>query len=252
MGDDIIKNRGMATIEASLVIPLFMFVVMAFLQTGFLVITNAHIYVAFSQAVEETAEAAYSSEVLLGAQGRDATVSAQVYLKIQKKLKDDTLVSQFVSGGVSGIFLTDCTLTEEAFIEATLRYQMKLRVPLFTLPGIWFTEQQKQKAYLGYVPETETEAYVYVTDYQSVYHLERSCTHLTLCIYEVAEEQLKKEYEYLSACSYCKNTGTRYYVTSQGDCYHQSLLCPGLKRTIYRVKKSSVADKAPCSRCGGG
>ncbi len=245
------NSRGMATIEASLVITLFLFGALALLQIGFVLITSMHVYDAFSQAVEQTAQEACIYETCLGEEGSNTTVLALVYERLQNHLRSDLLVTQCVQGGASGVFVTSCLLTDEKYIEAALCYRVRIVLPFFSLSGISFKEQQKQKAFLGYVAPDEAETYVYITDYQSVYHLTRSCTHLNLSISEVSAQELEQNYSGLSACSYCKHSGSKYYVTSEGDCYHESLACPGLKRTIYRVKKSSVQGKAPCSRCGG-
>ncbi|MDD6406342.1 MAG: pilus assembly protein, partial [Clostridiales bacterium] len=56
----------------------------------------------------------------------------------------------------------------------------------------------------------------------------------------------------LSPCRLCRkymSTGI-LYVTSQGDRYHCSLNCSGLKRTVYRVMKEEHPELRPCSKCG--
>lgn len=249
-GGDVIKDRGMATVEASLVIPLFLFAVMAFMQLGFTVVANARVAVAFSRAVEETAADAYSYETLLG-EGSEVFVKAGLYGKLQKELNRDGLIKQYVDGGAFGVYLTKACLTEEGFLEASIHYTVSIQIPM--LPGIRvaFTENRVQKAYTGYIASGQEESYVYITENQSVYHVIRTCSHLQRSIYEVTEEELRKKYRRLSACSFCKDAGQQFYVTDEGDCYHTSLVCPGLKRAVYRVKKSSVPELGICSRCGG-
>ena len=41
------------------------------------------------------------------------------------------------------------------------------------------------------------------------------------------------------------------YVTSDGDRYHNSLACPGLKRSVRSIPKSEALGKGlrPCGRC---
>lgn len=42
------------------------------------------------------------------------------------------------------------------------------------------------------------------------------------------------------------------FVTAYGDCYHSTLGCSGLKRTIKAVKLKDVGNLRPCSRCASG
>lgn len=231
-------------------IPLFMFVITAFLQIGFIMVTNVRIALAFSSAVEETAQEAYSYEVGLG-EGSKVFITAALYGKLQKNLNKDGLVKQYVTGGEKGVLLTEGYLTEDGFVEASIRYIVSIQVPLLQHLHTVFTEHRIQKAYIGSVSSTEENTYVYITDNQSVYHVTRTCSHLNLCIYEISVQQLQSEYKNLAPCHNCKNAGNKLYVTAEGDCYHTSLACPGLTRRIYRVKKSSVPELDACSRCGG-
>lgn len=233
-----------------MVIPLFLFAALAFLKLGFTVVANARIAAAFFEAVEETAAEAYSYEVVLG-EGSEVLVKAGLYGKLHKKLHRDGLIKQYVDGGALGVCLTKAHLTEDGFVEASIRYAVSIKIPM--LPGICvaFTENRVQKAYTGYTALGQEESYVYITENQSVYHVSRTCSHLQRSIYEITAEGLRKQYPGLSACSFCKNAGRQFYVTEAGDCYHTSLACPGLKRTVYRVKKSSVPELGCCSRCGG-
>ena len=89
-----------------------------------------------------------------------------------------------------------------------------------------------------------------VTDNQAVYHMTRRCSYLTLQIQASTLEQAK--HNGYDMCAFCGKDvqGRQVYVTNEGDRYHSSLTCSGLKRTVYRKKKSEVTGLAACSRCG--
>ena len=105
-------------------------------------------------------------------------------------------------------------------------------------------------------PVTETKQMVYVTETGTVYHLSRSCTHLDLAISPVTSEQLSASrnasggnYRVCELCGMSAASQGTYYITKEGDRYHSSLSCSGLKRTVYEIPISQVGDRRPCSRC---
>ncbi len=102
----------------------------------------------------------------------------------------------------------------------------------------------------------ESERIVYIAENGEVYHLSRSCTHLDLSIHAVdvnAKDSQRNVYgEKYTVCEICgapSFSDTTVYITNEGDRYHSSLTCSGLKRTIYEVPISRVGDKRMCSRC---
>jgi len=104
--------------------------------------------------------------------------------------------------------------------------------------------------------EEEAQTYVYVAENASVYHVSAKCTHLKLSIKQTS----------FSALSYLRNeSGSSYkpcekccgeqipsdvYITSEGDKYHCSSACSGLKR-VYELVPLTECDLPACSRCAG-
>lgn len=97
---------------------------------------------------------------------------------------------------------------------------------------------------------------VYVTETGKVYHMNRNCTHLCLSIQEIAagsEGNYRNENGgRYSECGKCRGetAGGVFYITREGDSFHYSRACPGLKRTVFAVLLKDVGDFRPCSRCG--
>jgi len=100
----------------------------------------------------------------------------------------------------------------------------------------------------------EDEEYVYVAEYGTVYHRNRSCQHLLMKMKIVTNEELiglrNNSMEKYSKCEICDAQGTGiYFVTDGGNRYHGSASCRGLKRTVMAVKLSETG-LPPCSICG--
>lgn len=96
---------------------------------------------------------------------------------------------------------------------------------------------------------------VYVTETGKVYHENPNCTHLQLSIREVtrfeAESAVNQWGSSYTPCEKCKPGKTIWnlYITEDGDRYHSSLDCPGLKRTVFSIPRSRAFKYRPCSRC---
>lgn len=96
---------------------------------------------------------------------------------------------------------------------------------------------------------------VYITQNGSVYHESLECTHLKLSIQEVSLEEAKTARNESGGryqeCAKCKNKAFQgtVFVGRDGDCYHYDRECSGLKRTIYTITRQQASGYRPCSRC---
>ena len=95
-----------------------------------------------------------------------------------------------------------------------------------------------------------------MTEHGEVYHTTSRCSHLSLSIRRVpgnALEHLRNaQGEVYRPCEKCVGNGgisPLVLVTDQGDCYHNSLECSGLKRGVRLVEQDSLEGIPCCSRC---
>lgn len=234
------RNQGSASLEATLVMPVFLLAMISLFMMFQSVLVEAQIYEAAAETAEYMAEMAYL----------EAANTAAAYLRFPRYVDETDRMERYVKHGVSGVQFLGSEIGDE-YIVLRVSYAMEhLGTRSFTI---------RKRAYTGAAWEAaETDAthaedaYVYVTDNQAVYHTTRQCSYLRLQIRTSALEQAKQSgYD---ACAFCGRNvqGTQVYVTNEGDRYHSSLTCSGLKRTVYRKKKSEVAGLAACSRCGAG
>ncbi len=97
---------------------------------------------------------------------------------------------------------------------------------------------------------------VYVTDNQSVYHTSSACTHLSLTItpvlYAALGSSRNESGSRYKPCEKCVGSGAHgniVYVTHYGDCYHNSLECSGLKRSVKLVDMDKISNLKCCEKC---
>ena len=240
-------NRGSAVVEASLLMPVFIFAMVTLYHIMQSFFAENIVYEACVETVEYMAEYAYLS-----------TDNALLpNMKFEDYVDDKNLVEKYVVGGVDGVsFDGTITLDEDGYVILSVNYE--IAIPSILLPGL--TKQKsfvlRQKAYLGDIngagdEPDDGDRYVYITDYQSVYHNKRGCSHLLLSKHEVTGNTA--DIMKYKPCEFCGAYGNKYdrvIVTDYGDCYHTDDNCSGLKRTIRRVKLSEVYGLGECKRCG--
>jgi hypothetical protein len=260
------ENMGSATVEAALIMPLFLMAIYTLYIAASFLMTKNQVYEGFQETIQYMAEYEYLYEAISSDNqnekqknvGEAAVSQIMVMNKLEDYIDDTSLVERYISGGAGGIKCRYAYCSSyDNYVYAGLSYKLTADVPFFGSLNMTVTEQLKQKAYTGMscsnAASDEENTYVYVTENGSVYHTTRSCYHISLSIHETDKSKLDSEFQNLSPCEYCaKNkTGTgNVYITDTGDRYHYTLSCSGLKRTVYRVKKSEAGGLPPCSACG--
>lgn len=100
----------------------------------------------------------------------------------------------------------------------------------------------------------EDEEYVYITESGTSYHRSRGCSHLKVKIRCVTKQMLESTRnnngEKYKPCEKCaRNSSGLLFITEEGNKYHSSSACSGLKRTVKTVKLSEVGGRTPCKDC---
>jgi hypothetical protein len=250
------SEKGVMTVEAAILIPLFLMVLLMISSVGEILMIHGQV----AHGLKEAACQAAVSEYALAKKGQMAKgvskgIAKSVFLaSVNRKFLDRSSLS----GGSMGVALTSSLVMNgkgEYIVTAT--YHIRKKMP-FLLPAYGvFTQKIRQKAMTGYVPDQDEkkEGMVYVTPHESVYHTDLSCSHLSLHI--SADGDVKKYVDGKTRYRECEKC-TRYhkgqiaclYIAEEGDAYHTDLSCSGLKRTVSQVDKSTLKGVKPCERCG--
>ncbi len=244
--------KGSLTIEASLVLPVFLFAM--FLALSLINLMRFHLNL--QEAVhQETRKLAMSSFREWNAS------SGSVGGKVLARLNGTMLSKAPVKGGAGGIDFSASELNDREVIEVNAVYEAELPYDFFNIFDRRFCAKCLMHTFIGYekgiderTVERKNEEYVYVTETGTVYHKDRECTYLRLSIKEVDKSALKdlrnsSGHKYYACRSCGKSAAGKVYITSDGTCYHSSLSCHGLKRTVNCIPLSKVGGRGPCSRC---
>lgn len=165
-------------------------------------------------------------------------------------------------------FLLSSFLEEDDMIHLVMTYQVKSPVGGIRIPGVFFIQRASVRGWIGrsgsegLLSNESGEAAdgtekVFVTAHGTVYHRDLSCTHIKLSISQVGKAEIEalrnQGGEKYHSCEMCgKHAGGQVYITKEGNRYHSTLDCSGLKRTIKEVSLEELDGKKACSKCGGG
>jgi len=248
-------KSGSLTVEAAMVLPLFLFAIIAILY----MIQIIYTYDTLQQNLLSTAKAAsaYAYE--------DDYKEELFYLEFLSHLDFDYISKSGIVGGVYGINFSETRFDENSQrIDLIINYRIKSMIDIFDISYLSIHQCVSTKAWTGYqgaeknLSGESEETTVYVTENGKVYHTSKSCTHLDLSIRTVIFEQienLRNEYggKYYSCEKCCRNDdigpGKQVHIADTGTNYHSELSCSGLKRTIYEMILNEQMTLRPCSRC---
>lgn len=263
------KVPAAMTVEASLLLPLFLFCFLNFCSLMEMMRLHGNMEFALCNVGKQVGcyGAAFSDAVdknenrLLAEIGDFAVTGTYVKSKIVSYLGREYLEQSPLVGGSGGLHLWESNLfTEDDCYDIVVTYRVEALYPLPGLRSFRMANRYYGHLWNGYeIPGTEQneEEVVYVTETGEVYHTDRNCTHLLLSVKQVsieeAEQSRNHSGERYTTCELCGNfpLGEMVYITEEGTAIHHIRECSGLKRTVRRIQKSEAVFYRPCSRCGG-
>lgn len=241
-------KRASMTVEASLVLPVFLFAMILIGYIGVLIRCQDEMQWNLTRVARE-ASAEY------GASGNKAYKNSLTY-----KTK---LLAYQGGGGISVSLLHSKFLIENDEIDLIVDYRVKLPFRLLAFQSCAFRQRVHTRAFVGVESRDNTiptdDSIVYVAATGRVYHINQDCTYLKLSISQVQFGDLEAlrnqgggKYKECERC--CQNkkfhNGDNVWITNYGDRYHSSKSCSGIRRIVQAVKKSEVGNRTPCSKCG--
>ena len=250
---------GSLTLEAALELPLFFVLIAIVLQYAVVFRSAAQFSGSMTTTAQEMAMVAYKDEYgdannLIRGALSDAWAASQVIDKAPDR--DAVRRASFVNSSY---------MKDGDMIRLVLSYQAKPKYSLITLPFTFFVQKAVVRGWTGErgfsggkdsgASEDPSQKKVYVTDTGTVYHTDPDCSHLKVTVIPATEDELKKarnksrhKYKKCPHCGRSAGTGL-YYIDPYGECWHTSLTCPSLKRSVNTVTLEECEHLHECADC---
>lgn len=288
-GGELNRDRALEasmTVEAALVLPLFLFFLMNVLFLLDVIRLQSRITAALQQTGDRICEYAWYREYAAGGAvgsgdgaetggieipqaAGDILSLAFVSGEVRNHLGSDYMNSTCLRGGSGGIsYLQSKILSGDDIVEIHADYRTRPFIPVLNGPDFSMRSTYYGHAWTGYEigSGTGTESgsssgdpsddRVIVAENGVVYHTDPDCVYLRPDIRETDASALghlrANDGSIYHPCEYCHPSpdGT-VYITPDGNRYHSTRSCSRLLRTTHEETVEDVsAHLRPCPKCG--
>lgn len=281
------EHKGSLTVEAALVMPVFIYFTVAFLYFIQLFIVQEQIQDAITRMGLDISKAAYVYQEIPTAEDSlsfDFSVFDNVFELKPGKLADEMAGSAMLNfyardfldnskinnscivGGFDGLSFSGSDIFgNEDDIDIVVSYKVRFPIRLFVIDDMKMVQRVRMRKWTGYKlpsvysPNEEdlAEDTVYITESGSVYHTNINCSHIKLSVravmgipYDFRNNSGGKYYPCELCCGDEPDKNATYYISSYGSKFHTTRECSGIKRTVREVKLSELDGLPACKRCG--
>ena len=251
--------RGSMTIEAALLIPLFIFFFLHL--AGVMEMLRLHgkleaaLWNVGNQAALYTDTFSEAADALPDVGISYLLVHNQVSAYLGKEYLDN---SPLVHGAAGLNYLRSEYLDDEDCVDIIVTYQVEPTASIFPFSYRRMSNRYYARAWTGYdVTETQTvKRYVYVTSQGQVWHATPECSYIYHKVLnaptgQIAEKRNGQGRKY-ELCDFCgdQSAGDLVYFTEEGEKYHFISNCTAIYKDIRAIVWSDDLPYRACSRCG--
>lgn len=223
------QKKGSLTVEAALVIPVFVYTVIFFLYFINIIIVQENIQFTITEVGKYAAKYAYvydyikndevddSLKVDFNKQREDEDTIVEKLIastidstllknKMREFIDEDKINNSCIVNGFAGLDLSNSKFMRGIEgVDFVVVYKIRLPLVFFSIKDIYMVQRVKLRGWTGYKPVSEHNTndskedgqntdidIVYIAETGSVYHLSNNCTHLKLSIHKVDFAQIEK------------------------------------------------------------
>lgn len=252
-----------ATVEASLVIPIYIYAVLAVMYIMQILSVKSDVDRAVYNVLRSMSKHAYMYE------NYNTVFSQQeMYWQIVSELGAEYANRHNIVGGNAGIVVLHESSEESGSeLKFSLRYSVKNPFNIFGLGVFRINQKFCAEAWIGqeyakkWKNNKQLENMVYITSQGTVYHKSRDCRTINIKIEMISSADLERRRNSSGAryypCEKCSDSGKQenslqtgqIYITDYGDRYHFDINCSALKRTVFEIPFSAVGERSACKIC---
>ncbi len=254
--------RASMTVEAVLVIPLWVMAIMVLISIMILTGIKMRTRQAVCEGLRSVSSLPFSLErggSALNMSAMKAVSLASLYRETKGELSGVGILDERVAGGSGGVLLIpEDFLSGGAAMSVKVVYNAKMPMAFFTGGLIPVEQKIKNYAWLGdeYMGGGHREKMVYITPHGSVYHEDINCTYLRprVSVITVAQVPSKRnasgeKYRACEACvKYGISTGMSVFITDYGNRYHINGSCVKIKHDVISIPLSQAGGRHKCMK----
>lgn len=264
------RKKGSLTIEAALVLPLFLFFMVILMLPMGIMKEGRRIQTALETAGEEVSQYAYVLHQLKLGEKLEATGIDGFSEEYLDGLTEEGIllfVRKQVEGRAgferleSATFARSSVLRDGETIDLILDYRVRIPFSVFGLKSIPMTARCCRRAWIGQErgsngkngPEDEL---VYIGKASTRYHLQRTCHYLYNDIEQISFREIENarninggKYKPCSRCGGFAEENGSVYIMPSGERYHSDRNCSSIMAYVEAVPLSQVRHLGPCSYC---
>ncbi len=243
------RRKASYTVEASVIMPVFLFICIAIFLFFRVLIVEWGVYVVLTETAREMA--------VLGGKDQQKENDAAAIALAQTRIATGDMPLSFVRFGALGVDLSKSKVTQKD-VELVASYAFPIPMDYFGLQKITITQRAKAHRWVGFDPKEgkgQGGEIVFVTETGAAYHNSLQCSYLNPSIRAVQKNKVENErnisgHKYYP-CPLCKGGSGVVYITNYGENYHGSIGCSGLKRTIRSMPKDRAVEEGfhACKKC---
>ena len=254
--------RGSMTVEAALVIPLWVLAIMVLISIMILTGIKMRTRQAVCEGLRSVSSLPFSLEKggsALNMTAMKTVTLASLYKETKGELSAIDILDERVAGGSAGILLIpDDFLSGGADMGVKVVYNAKMPMAFFTGGTIPVEQRIKNFAWLGdeYMADRHNEKMVYITPHGTVYHEDINCTYLKPKVSVISVSQVPSKRnasgEKYRACESCVkygiSTGMTVFITDYGNRYHTNGSCAKIKHDVISIPLSQAGGRHKCMK----